>query len=122
MQRPIFLNLAQIEMPVGALASIAHRISGVLLALGMPFSIYLLGLSVQSPAGYARAAGLLEFGPVRAVLVLLAWALAHHSFAGIRHLLSDIDVGSTLAPARRSAWIVNVAGVCVAVLALVVLS
>lgn len=32
-QRPGFFNLAQIQMPVGALTSITHRITGVLLAL-----------------------------------------------------------------------------------------
>jgi succinate dehydrogenase / fumarate reductase cytochrome b subunit len=43
--------------------------------------------------------------------------LAHHSLAGIRHLLSDVDVGSQLHAARRSAWIVNVGAVVVALLA-----
>jgi succinate dehydrogenase / fumarate reductase cytochrome b subunit len=54
---------------------------------------------------------------VQGAVVLLAWALAHHSLAGIRHLLSDIDVGSQLPEARRSAWIVNVWGIGVALLA-----
>jgi len=35
------------------------------------------------------------------------WALAHHLFAGVRHLLIDIDIGSRLPVARRSAWSVN---------------
>jgi len=37
--------------------------------------------------------------------------------AGIRHLLSDIDIGSHLPAARRSGWIVNLGGVAVALLA-----
>lgn len=32
--RPIFCNLLQIQMPVGALTTIMHRITGILLALG----------------------------------------------------------------------------------------
>jgi succinate dehydrogenase / fumarate reductase cytochrome b subunit len=43
--------------------------------------------------------------------------LAHHLLAGIRHLLSDIDIGSQLPAARRSAWIVNFGGAAVALLA-----
>jgi succinate dehydrogenase / fumarate reductase, cytochrome b subunit len=37
--------------------------------------------------------------------------------AGIRHMLTDIDIGSRLRSGRRSAWAVNVAGVVIALLA-----
>ncbi len=49
MRRPVFLNLTQIQMPVGAVTSITHRITGILLAIGIPFGIYLLDLSLQGP-------------------------------------------------------------------------
>lgn len=35
--RPVFFNLMRIHMPVGALTSITHRLTGILLALGIPF-------------------------------------------------------------------------------------
>ena len=38
--RPVSFNLMQIQMPVGAITSItsiAHRVTGVVLALGLPF-------------------------------------------------------------------------------------
>lgn len=117
MRRPVFLNLTQIRMPVGAITSIAHRITGVLLAAGVPFSLYLLGQSLESPQGYARAGALLGNWAVKAAAVLFIWALAHHLLAGVRHLLSDIDIGSRLHAARRSAWIVNIVGLAVALLA-----
>jgi len=53
----------------------------------------------------------------RVVAVLFVWVLAHHLLAGIRHLLSDIDIGSQLPFARRSTWIVNVGGAAVALFA-----
>ena len=115
--RPVFFNLTQIQMPVGALTSITHRVTGVLLALGIPFSIYLLDLSLQSPQSYAQVISLFDRLAFRGATIVLIWALAHHSLAGIRHLLSDIDVGSQLPAARRSAWIVNLGGVAVALLA-----
>ena len=115
--RPVFFNLTQIQMPVGALTSIAHRVTGILLALGIPFSIYLLDLSLQSPQSYAQVISLFDRLAFRGAAIVLIWALAHHSLAGIRHLLSDIDVGSQLPAARRSAWIVNLGGVAVALLA-----
>jgi succinate dehydrogenase / fumarate reductase cytochrome b subunit len=43
--------------------------------------------------------------------------LAHHLMAGVRHLLSDIDVGAHLPAARRSAWVVNVGALVVALIA-----
>lgn len=116
-RRPVFFDLRRIQLPVGALTSITHRIAGVLLALGTPGAVYLLDLSLQEQRTYDRVAGLLDDWTVRGAAILLAWALAHHSFAGIRHLLADVDVGSGLPAARRSAWLVNLGAVAVAILA-----
>ena len=54
MPRPVFFNLVQIQMPVGALTSITHRVTGILLALGIPYGVYLLDLSLQSPQSFAH--------------------------------------------------------------------
>jgi succinate dehydrogenase / fumarate reductase, cytochrome b subunit len=115
--RVVFLNLAQIGMPVGALTSILHRISGVLLALAIPVVAWLLARSLQGVEGYAEVTAWLGRPVVKLAAMLWAWALAHHLLAGIRHMLTDIDIGSRLRSARRSAWTVNVAGVIVALLA-----
>jgi succinate dehydrogenase / fumarate reductase cytochrome b subunit len=115
--RPYFLDLTHIRFPVGAICSIGHRVSGVVLALGAPFAVYLLGLSLDGPQGYRQVAEWLAPVPVRVGLILLVWAFAHHVLAGTRHLLMDIDVGCGLAAARRSAWIVNFAAFAVALLA-----
>lgn len=116
-RRPVFFNLLQIQMPVGALTSITHRVTGVFLALSIPFSVYILDLSLQGLQGYAQVMAWFDKPAFRVATIALAWALAHHFLAGIRHLLSDIDVGSRLPDARRSAWIVNLGGVAVALLA-----
>lgn len=119
--RPVFLNLAQIAMPVGAVTSICHRLSGVLLAAGVPAALYLLGRSLDGEAGFAQVAGVLRQPWAKGCLVALAWALAwalaHHALAGVRHLLTDINAGATLGAARRSAWGVNLAALAIAVLA-----
>ena len=120
-RRPVFFNLVQIQMPVGSVTSILHRITGVLLALGIPASLYLLQLSLQGLAGYAQVAGLSDNWMFKGLAVLMIWALTHHLLAGVRHLLSDVDVGSHLPAARTSAWLVNGCGVLVALLSLGVL-
>ena len=118
---PAFFNILQIQMPVGAITSFAHRVSGVLLAIGVPFSIYALDLSLKGPGGYARTVTMLHSLPIRCLGILYAWALGHHLLAGVRHLLSDIDIGSSLGRARRSAWIVNCMSPLFALLAAAVL-
>ena len=108
---PVFLDLFRIRFPAGAITSIAHRIAGMLLFLAFPFLVYLLDLSLQGPDGFARAAVVLQSGWLRLVSVIIAWSLFHHLLAGIRFLLIDVDVGSCLASARRSARLVNVLGI-----------
>ncbi len=116
-QKPEFFNLMQIQMPVGALTSITHRVTGILLALAIPSCTYLLDLSLQNAQSYSHVISIFDSPMFRGGAVVSVWALAHHLFAGIRHLLTDIDIGSELSTARRSAWIVNLGGVFVALLA-----
>ncbi len=113
--RPRFLNLLQIRMPVGAVASIAHRASGLLLFLCIPLAIFLLDLSLQGPAGFARAAELLASPLLCLIQLLIAWSLTHHVLAGIRFLLLDVNIGLNRPQARASAWAVNLAAPLIAI-------
>lgn len=116
--RPRFLNLLLIRMPVGALASIGHRVSGVLLFLCIPLAAFLLDLSLQGPDGFDQAARLLTSPWLRAAELIVAWSLAHHLLAGIRFLLIDLEFGVDKAPARATALAVNLAAPLLAALGL----
>jgi succinate dehydrogenase / fumarate reductase cytochrome b subunit len=105
---PVFLDLFRIRFPAGAVTSIAHRLSGLLLFLSFPVLVYWLDLSLRDPAGYRIAVEWLHLGWVRLASVVIAWSLLHHLLAGVRFLLIDIGVGVERTPARRSAWAVNV--------------
>lgn len=117
LRRARFLDLTRIRFPVGAVCSIGHRVSGVALAVAIPLLIALFARSLAGAEGYAEAARWLAPLQARAALVLVVWAFAHHLLAGVRHLLMDIGAGSALGPARASAWLVNLAGIAIAVLA-----
>lgn len=119
---PYFLNLLQIRFPVGAVCSIGHRASGVILAVALPVLIYLLRRSLAGPEEYAAAVTLLGAVPGKAAVVLLAWALGHHALAGVRHLLKDVDVGASLASARVSAWLALVGGGVIALTTVVLVA
>ncbi len=114
---PRFLNLLRIHMPVTAVLSIGHRITGALLAAAIPLSIYLLDLSLQGPAGYARAAQFFASPVTRFAAALAVWALAHHALAGVRYLLLDLQLGIARPAARGSARAVNVGGIVIFLLA-----
>lgn len=98
--RPKFLNVFVIRMPVGAVASFAHRIAGVLLFLCLPLAAFLLDVSLQGPDGFDRAARLLQAPWVRALQVVIVWSLLHHFLAGLRFLAIDVGWGSRLPVAR----------------------
>lgn len=119
--RPIFMNLLQIRMPVVAVLSFAHRVSGVMMCVLIPFLIYLLDLSLRNEQGYAQVLEILRHPVVKFMAVLVVWGLAHHMLAGIRFLLIDADIGVERDSARRSAWIINVGGLLVPIIALWVL-
>ena len=113
-KRPVFLNLLRIRQPPAAVLSIGHRISGVLMVLLLPLLIYLLDLSLRGPGAYARITAWFDGWAGKLLLVALAWMLAHHLLAGIRFLMLDVHWGVERQSARRSAWVVNVLGVLVA--------
>lgn len=115
-KNPKFLNLLQIHMPIGAIASIAHRASGILLFLVLPAAIYLLDLSLRGPDDYARAVSWVTSAPVQLISVVFVWALAHHILTGIRFLLIDLELGVSRAAGRSSAWLVSTGSVLVAVI------
>lgn len=105
---PVYLNLLRIRFPVGAVTSIAHRISGVLLFLSLPFLIYLLELSLRGPDSFKQVLAIVQNGWFEAGFTLIIWSLLHHLLSGIRFLLIDIEQGVALQQARRSAWLVNI--------------
>ena len=112
---PVFLNLAQIRFPIGAIASIAHRVSGVLLFIALPVLAVLLDSSLRDEAGFASVRGLFSSPLSLVVAGVLAWALVHHVLAGIRHLLMDVGIGGELERARASARLVLIAAPALAV-------
>ena len=116
---PVFLNLAAIRFPIGAIASIVHRIAGVLLFIALPVVALMLDASLRTGAGFAAVRDLFSSPLWVVTAAVLLWALVHHVLAGVRHLLMDVGVGSELATARASARLVLVAAPALALLLLV---
>lgn len=112
-KRPVFLNVARISMPLTALVSIAHRLSGVLLFLALPLLVYLLDRSLRSAEQFASVVSLLNAPAMMIIAILLLWAIVHHFFAGLRYLALDVLGGTDRRGARNSAWLVFAAEILV---------
>jgi succinate dehydrogenase / fumarate reductase cytochrome b subunit len=104
--RPKYLNLIQIRLPLPALVSILHRVSGAVLFLLLPLLLVLFEMSLESPQTFARFKVVFAHWTIKLVLTGLAWAYLHHLCAGVRHLFLDLDYGTELAAARTSSWAV----------------
>ena len=103
MNRPKYLNLLKIRLPLPSVLSILHRLSGVVLIAALPFALAALAMSLASEAGYAKV-GSMSDNPLCKLMVLgTVWALFHHLCAGTRFLLLDLHLGVSLAAARFSA-------------------
>ncbi|MFQ3786767.1 succinate dehydrogenase, cytochrome b556 subunit [Halomonas sp. A29] len=96
-KRPVNLDLTTIHFPLPALTSIAHRITGVILFVGLIFAFWALDKSLASPEGFATVRDTLANN---ILAKLIAWgllsALAFHFVAGIKHMLMDAGFGVTL--------------------------
>ncbi len=108
-QRPVYLNLIKIRLPLPGIISFAHRITGVLLFISLPFAVYLLDLSIASEQSFAKVQQILNQPVMLFVQILLLWSLAHHFFAGIRFLLIDAEIGVDKSQARVGSWLVLLA-------------
>ena len=111
--RPKNLNLFTIKLPINAVVSILHRVSGVGLFLSLPLILLAFRTSVNSPSDYFLLTNILNAWTVKLLLIGLSWAFFHHFFAGIRHLLQDIHWMTSLDNARLSSrillWLVSIA-------------
>lgn len=104
--RPKHLNLLQIRLPVPGVVSIMHRVSGAALFVMLPFLLYLLQGSLQSPDTYVLFRDTLSNPLVKLILLGLLWAFMHHFCAGIRYLVLDLHIGTALSSARASSFAV----------------
>jgi len=105
---PKFLNLIKIKLPPGGIASIGHRISGVLMFLSIPFIAWEFARSLESEHSFRDVQQCLQSTPVMLLSLILVWSLSHHLLAGVRHLFLDVEMGVDKTRANTTAWLVNI--------------
>ena len=86
----------------------------MVLVCALPFAVLSLERSLRSEEAFGSFLEAFRSPAGRVGLVVVAWACAHHLFAGIRHLLMDAGVGASLSAGRRSAYAALAAALAIA--------
>ena len=115
--RPVNLDPGSIQFPLPALASITHRIPGVILFGAVAVLLWMLDTSLSSEAGFQSLQECLTSGVAKVVVWLMLVALIYHSCAGIKHLVMDAGIGETLEGGVMGAKIVIGSSVVLSILA-----
>lgn len=91
-------------MPVTAVVSILHRITGIILFIGLVFLFYAFDLSLQSQEGFDRVVDLLQTNfLVKFIIWGVVSALMYHLVAGVKHLFMDLGHFEELESGRAAA-------------------
>lgn len=102
--RPVFLNLLQIRVPITAYVSFAHRVSGIVLVVFLAALMYAFQMSLESEASFNL---LIETFNASWLLRIFTWlgvtALFYHTLAGVKHLIMDLGIGETLEGGKKYA-------------------
>ncbi|MEI7839095.1 MAG: succinate dehydrogenase, cytochrome b556 subunit [Methylococcaceae bacterium] len=88
--RPISPHLQIYRLPLTGLISISHRITGVLLTLGLIGSVFMLAQVKSGMLTYLEMQNLLHTLPMQMILSGFIYALMFHFCHGVRHLIWDI--------------------------------
>lgn len=116
--RPVNLDLRTIKQPLPAIVSISHRITGVMLFVGLIFMFILFDMSLSGAEGFASAETIMqEYFLAKFIAWGLLVSLSFHLFAGLKHLVQDFGYGEELTSADVAAKVVIAATVVTAFLA-----
>ena len=97
------MQIVRYRMPLAALVSILHRISGALMFFLLPFILFLFEKSLTSEISFEYFKGIASLWYVKLIILALSWAYLHHFCAGLRHLLMDAHIGMSKDGARKTA-------------------
>ena len=113
--RPVYIDLRKINLPVSALISITHRISGMyVFFITLPLMLALIYFSTESEDSFNELSLFLKnYKFILGLIVLSFCILWYHILSGVRHLVMDAHIGESLLASKYSAiftislWIIT---------------
>ena len=105
--RPVNINLFKIRLPMSAVISITHRLSGIyVFFITLPLSIILFQKALTE-SSYDSISLLIQTSSFFSTFVYFSFLIFfYHILTGFRHLLMDIHIGENLKASNMSAMFV----------------
>ena len=102
--RPVNINLFKIKLPMSALISITHRLTGIyVFFVTLPLSIILFQIALTE-SSYNAISLLIQTSSFFSTFVYFSFLIfLYHILTGFRHLLMDVHVGENLNASNMSA-------------------
>ena len=104
-ERPVYLDLSKIRLPMSALISITHRLSGMyIFFVTLPLLLFVIYQSTSSKANYERLIMDMSSISLYSMFIFLSVSIFwYHILTGIRHLIMDfLHLGESLKGAHYS--------------------
>ena len=124
-KKPVYINLLKIQLPLSALLSISHRVSGIMIFfMVLPVFAYILNILLDSPASFISYMDAYNSSIFLRTFVLFNILIfEYHVIAGIRHMLMDFHlISETLSASNTSAKIALIVFIINALLTILVLT
>ena len=102
-ERPKNLDLSTVKFPITAIASILHRVSGIIVFIALAIFLVLLNCSLTSESDFIRVAGYLDNFLVEFIIWGALTGLAYHAVFGVRHMIQDLGYWEEMDTASQSA-------------------
>ena len=105
-ERPVYLDLTKIRLPMSAFSSITHRLTGMyVFFITLPLLLYVISESTSSKSSYEDLlASLNSFSFFSLFFYVSLSFFWYHILTGLRHLIMDFfHIGESLKGANYSA-------------------
>ena len=110
-QRPVYLDLTKIRLPMSAFSSITHRLSGMyVFFVTLPVMLYLIYCSTSSKVNFDRLIIDMSLVSFKSIFIYISLLIFwYHILTGVRHLIMDfLHIGESLNGSYYSAIFVLV--------------
>ena len=105
-KRPLSAHLQVYRLPLLAVLSITHRMTGVILSAGLLLMVLWLAALAGDQQSFAFAQTVASFWLLRLAVLVISWAMFYHMLNGLRHLIWDTRRMLSISAAELSGKIV----------------
>jgi len=119
-QRPVYIDLTKIKLPMSAFSSITHRLSGMyIFFITIPVTLFIFNRSTASEKSFNLLVESINNISFFSVLTICSFlVLLYHILTGIRHLIMDFfHIGESLSGSYYSSifvlilWLLSSVGI-----------